>query len=98
MAEQVKTTAIVEVPVVEKAKFDIKNYVPLIVMLIGMLGNLLTTQFGFEPLPFSEGQMTEFLTTAIAVFGGIWSWFRNNNVTKIGQQRQAVADQAVPKK
>ena len=45
MAEQVKTTAIVEVPVVEKAKFDIKNYIPLIVMLIGMLGNLLTTQF-----------------------------------------------------
>ena len=55
--------------------------VRLIVMLILMINQILISR-GFTPFPYDEEQIYEFVNGAALVSVGIWTWWKNNNVTK----------------
>lgn len=40
------------------------------------------TIFGYSPIPFDEEQVTEFLSTAFLGVTAVWTWWKNNPVTK----------------
>lgn len=42
--------------------------------------------FGWSPLPFSEEQLYEGLSSFALVITMLWSWWKNNNVTPEAQE------------
>lgn len=80
----------------ELPKVDIKAFAPLIVTLITFIGTFCVTVLGWEPLPYSSEDINYGVVITLQVASTVWAWFRNNNVTKHGRRRQAVADQVVP--
>ena len=51
----------------------------LVVMAVLMVKN---------PIPFDEAELTEWLTVAAAGLSTLWSWWKNNNITKKAQEAQ----------
>ena len=59
----------------------------LIVMAVLMI-NMVLTLAGKNPIPFDEAAVTEWLTIAASGLSAIWSWWKNNNITKKAQEAQ----------
>lgn len=64
-----------------------KAIIRLIVMLV-LTVNMVLTVAGKNPIPLDETALTEWLTVAAAGISAIWSWWKNNNVTKQAQEMQ----------
>ena len=96
--ENVEDQKVVQVPSKDHVRPNAMAFVPLVVALIGLIGTFATAVLDWEAFPFTSQEVEQIATFAITVIGTLWAWFRNNNVTKTGIQRESVADQAVPKK
>ena len=59
----------------------------LVVLMILLLNQLLVT-LGWNPLPFSEEQIYEAISGVATVAVAVWTWYKNNNVTKEAEQAQ----------
>ena len=59
-----------------------------LIVLVVLLANQSLISFGYNPLPFSEEQIYEGLSSVALVVSAIYSWWRNNNVTKESEQAQ----------
>ncbi len=59
--------------------------VRLIVLIIAMVNQTLILA-GYNPLPFSDEQVFEAVSTVATVLIALWAWWKNNNVTKEAQQ------------
>lgn len=70
----------------------IKAIIRLIVMAVLMV-NMGLTVAGKNPIPLDENALTEWLTVAAAGISAVYSWWKNNNVTKQAQQAQAVLNE-----
>jgi len=57
-------------------------------VLIILLINQALIVMGWTPFPFSEEQIYEGLSSVATVIVAIYSWWKNNNVTKEAQQAQ----------
>lgn len=97
MMEENKQVVVV-VPKDTEVKADFKAFIPLIVAVFGMFSTFATSVLGWEPFPFTGEEVGQTASFVITTAGIIWSWFRNNNVTKVGLKREAVANQVVNKK
>ena len=64
----------------------------LIVMAVLMV-NMGLTVAGKNPIPLDENALTEWLTVAAAGISAVYSWWKNNNVTKQAQQAQEVLNE-----
>ena len=64
-----------------------QGIIRLIVLVILLLNQTLIS-LGYNPLPFSEEQIYEGLSSVALVVSAIYSWWRNNNVTKESEQAQ----------
>lgn len=53
----------------------------LIVLAILLINQVLVT-LGWNPLPFSEEQIYEAVSSVATVVMAIWAWWKNNSVTK----------------
>ena len=51
-------------------------------VLVILLINQTLTLFGWNPLPFSEEQIYEGVSSIAVVIVAIYTWWKNNNVTK----------------
>ena len=69
-----------------------KAIIRLIVMVVLMV-NMGLTVAGKNPIPLDENALTEWLTVAAAGISAVYSWWKNNNVTKQAQQAQAVLNE-----
>lgn len=98
MEKEFKETQQVVVPEDNEVRTDYKAFIPLIVAVVGMLSTFATSVLGWEPFPYTGEEVAQTASLVITVVGAVWGWFRNNNVTKYGQKREAVANQAIPKK
>jgi len=65
--------------------------VRLVVLVILLINQTLVT-LGWSPLPFSEEQIYEAVSSVAVVGVAIWTWYKNNNVTKEAQEAQKVLD------
>lgn len=70
----------------------VKAIIRLIVMAV-LLVNMGLTVAGKNPIPLDETALTEWLTVAAAGISAVYSWWKNNNVTKQAQQAQAVLNE-----
>lgn len=59
-----------------------------LITLLVLLANEALILFGKNPLPYSEEQIYEIISTFILVVAAIWSWWKNNNITKSAQIAQ----------
>lgn len=64
-----------------------QGIIRLIVLVILLLNQTLIT-LGYNPLPFSEEQIYEGLSSVALVVSAIYSWYRNNNMTRKAEQAQ----------
>ena len=63
-----------------------------LVVLVLLLANQALVSFGYNPLPFSEEQIYEGVSTLALTASAIYTWYRNNNVTKEAQEAQEVLE------
>ena len=63
----------------------------LVVLAILLINQVLIT-IGWNPLPFSEEQIFEAVSSVATVAMAIYAWWKNNNVTKHAQKAQKQLD------
>lgn len=61
--------------------------VRLVVLLILLINQTLIS-FGYNPLPFSEEQIYEGVSSIALAVTAIYTWYRNNNMTRKAEQAQ----------
>lgn len=66
--------------------------VRLIVMLILVINQILISR-GFTPFPYEEEQIYEFVNGVALVGVGVWTWWKNNNMTKNAKIAQEVKEE-----
>lgn len=59
--------------------------VRLVVLVILLINQALIT-LGWNPLPFSEEQIYETVSSIATVVVAIWAWWKNNSITKEAQK------------
>ena len=62
------------------------------VILVLALVNQVLTVLGINPLPIDEGNLDLLISTAWTIVAAIWSWWKNNNITKEAIQAQVYLD------
>jgi len=70
-----------------------KQALARLIVLVVLLINQSLTMLGWNPLPFSEEQIYEGISSVATVAVGLWAWWKNNSVTKEAQE----ADQYLKK-
>ena len=63
-----------------------------LVVLIVLLINQALVSFGYNPLPFSEEQIYEGISALALTASAIYTWYRNNNITKEAEEAQEVLE------
>lgn len=61
----------------------------LVVLAVLLLNQTLIT-IGWNPLPFSEDQIFEAVSSAGTVIVAVYTWWKNNSVTKEAQEADAI--------
>ncbi|WP_121605505.1 phage holin [Virgibacillus sp. Bac332] len=62
-----------------------KQAIVRLVVLGVLLANQTLVTMGWSPLPFSEDQIYEGVSTVATVGVAVWAWFKDNPVTKKGK-------------
>lgn len=57
------------------------------------LVNAFLLSMGYNPMPFSDEDVTAALNTVIGAVGTLYVWWKNNNVTQAAQEAQLLQDQ-----
>ena len=64
-----------------------------LVVLVILLINQTLMVLGWAPLPFSEEQIYEGVSSVALVVTAIYTWYKNNNVTKEAEKAQGYLNQ-----
>lgn len=67
-------------------------------VLAVLFANQALIVFGWNPLPFSEEELFAFFSTLALAAQSLWTWHKNNNVTKEAQSAQRILDAKKAKK
>lgn len=59
--------------------------VRLVVLVILLINQTLIT-LGWNPIPFSEEEIYEVISSIATVTVALWAWWKNNSVTKEAQE------------
>ena len=65
--------------------------VRLVVLLI-LLCNQTLISFGYNPLPFSEDQIYEGVSSVALAASAVYAWWKHNNITKESEEAQVVLE------
>lgn len=57
------------------------------------LVNAFLLSLGYNPMPFSDEEVTAAVNTVIGALGTLYVWYKNNNVTREAQEAQLLHDQ-----
>ena len=72
-----------------------KAYIRLAVAGIAFLNLMLTTSFGWKPLPYTEDQVYNALSILFMVATTLWTWFKDSPVTTYGKAKNKAGKEAV---
>lgn len=60
-------------------------------MVLGIsLINQIIVMCGLNPLPFADDEIYAFVSTLVTVAAAVWSWWKNNSITKSAQAADEV--------
>lgn len=65
-----------------------KQAITRLAVLVILLVNQALVTAGWNPLPFSEEQIFEFVSIAASIVVAVYAWWKNNNVTKKAQHNE----------
>ena len=68
-----------------------KAIIRLLVTFVLVLNAGLTAK-GINPIPFDESAVTDVLTQLFAAGSIVWSWWKNNNVTKKARAQKEISN------
>ena len=57
------------------------------------LVNAFLLSLGYNPMPFSDEEVTAAVNAVLGAVGTLYVWYKNNNVTKEAQEAQLLYDQ-----
>lgn len=57
------------------------------------LVNAFLLSVGYNPMPFSDEEVTAAVNTVIGAVGTLYVWWKNSNVTREAQEAQLIFDQ-----
>lgn len=60
------------------------------IVLAAALVNQILVSKGFDTIPFGSEELTEYLSLAFTIGTSLWSWWKNNYVSKKGQKQKEV--------
>lgn len=60
------------------------------IILAIALGNQLLTAAGKSPLPIEDETVTVAISTGFTIVVSIWTWWKNNYISKKGQEQKEV--------
>ena len=63
-----------------------------LVVLVVLLANQALVSFGYNPLPFSEEQIYEGVSTIALSASAIYAWWKHNNITEEAEEAQVVLE------
>ena len=69
-----------------------KQALTRLVVLAVLLVNQTLITLGWSPLPFSEEEIFEGVSAVATAVVAIYTWYRNNNVSKEAQEAQKILD------
>jgi len=67
-----------------------KQAIVRLVVLVILLVNQTLITLGWNPLPFSEEQIYEAISSVATVAMAVWAWWKNNSVTKEAQKADVI--------
>lgn len=70
----------------------VEAIIRLIVALVPAI-NIVLVYFNKSPLPFTEEEINVAISAAVSFLGILWSWWKNNNITKEAQTAQDILDE-----
>ncbi|WP_121605383.1 phage holin [Virgibacillus sp. Bac332] len=65
-----------------------KQAIVRLVVLAILLANQTLVVYGWDPLPFTEDQIYQGVSTAATIGVAVWAWFKDNPVTKQGKHNE----------
>lgn len=65
-----------------------KQLIVRIIVSVITIVNLLSTQFGFNPLNISEDAIYNVVSTVAVIAAWVWGFWKNNNFTDSAKQAQ----------
>ena len=68
-----------------------KAIIRLLVTFVLVLNAGLTAK-GLNPIPFDESAVTDILTQLFAAGSIVWSWWKNNNITKKARAQKEISN------
>ena len=71
--------------------------VRLVVLAVLLLNQSLVVM-GWNPLPFSEDEIYEGVSSVATVIVALWAWWKNNSITKEAQQADEYLEELKEKK
>ena len=71
--------------------------VRLVVLLILLINQTLIS-FGYNPLPFSEEQIYEGVSSIALAVSAIYAWWKHNNITEEAEEAQVVLERKKARK
>lgn len=81
-------TMMKEVKAIANPKNNKTQGIIRLIVLVVLLVNQSLISFGYNPLPFSEEQIYEGLSSVALVVSAIYSWWRHNNITPEAEAAQ----------
>ena len=70
---------------------NIKSDTIIRTVVLGIsLINQIIVMCGLNPLPFADDEIYAFVSTLVTVAAAIWSWWKNNSITKSAQAADEV--------
>lgn len=63
------------------------------IILALALGNQFLVAAGKSPLPISDELVETAISTGFTIVVSIWTWWKNNYISKAGQEQKKVLDQ-----
>lgn len=71
-------------------KFKIKGEtIARTIALFVMLLNTILSAIGLNPLPYSDTEVFEGLSTVVTVIVALWAWWKDNDITQTALARKA---------
>ena len=71
-------------------KFKIKGEtIARTIALFVVLINTILTAIGLNPLPYSETEVYEAISTVVTVIVALWAWWKDNDITQSALARKA---------
>jgi holin, SPP1 family len=69
-----------------------------LVVLVLLLANQALVSFGYNPLPFSEEQIYEGVSSVALAISAIYAWWKHNNITEEAEEAQVVLERKKARK